>query len=448
MKSMNFKFAVPALFLLLFALSVRAQEIPTDPKYGATPEERKENVLRLNYLNDAYNNKNYNVAVKYIDELVAYAPKSSQNIYVYGINIYKNKIARAGSVEEKNVMIDSLMTMYDLRSQFFGDDQTRGRKYIAQAKATDYLNYRPSDREGVKRLLREAIELNGDETDPDLVDAYFQVLVEDYKKDLIETDELLKEYDLFSAFFERSTAPNKEEARKVFEALFISSGAASCENLEKIYAPQFKANPNDMELIEKVFGLLSRGNCGTAFQAELGEAYYKNKPASDVALMLARSFEELGDHAKARHYLNEAISRESDPVTKSKLATQIAAGELTQGNLRPAADFARQAIDMNPENGLAYVILGNAYGQAARGQCGEFEAMTVRWVVVDLLTRGRDLLTGEETSQVGAVNGMINSYSSGFPSKEELFYRGLDNGTPFTVNCGWISGRTTVRSRR
>ncbi len=445
MKTMNLKLLALAAVFSVVSLTARAQEI-TDPKYGATPEERKENVLKLNYLKDAYDTKNYNLAVKYMQELIASAPKASQNIYVFGTNIYKNKILRATSAEEKAVMLDSLMYIYDVRIANYGDNAARKNQYL-ENKAKEYYANRPEDRETVLKLLQEAIDSAGEAASPELVNLYFGVIVEDYQNDKVETDVLLNNYDRWAAWYETCTSPEKGEAKTQFEQLFISSGAANCDNLEKVYAPQFAANPNDEALVEKVFALLSRGECTSPFMIQVGEAYYKQKPSTAVALALAKALDAHQDFDKARHYLNEAIASETDPTNKALLAVQCAATELSQNNNRAAADYAKQAIDINPENGLAYLILAQAYAAGSAGMCGEFEAQTVRWLVVDMLTRARNLLSGESPDQAATASSLINAYTTGFPTKEEIFYRTLTSGDGYTVNCGWISGRTTVRPR-
>ena len=50
--------------------------------------------------------------------------------------------------------------------------------------------------------------------------------------------------------------------------------------------------------------------------------------------------------------------------------------------------------------------------------------------------------------QIESIDQQIAGYRAAFPSNEEAFFRGLENGQGYTVNCGWVSGRTTVRLNR
>lgn len=441
------KLALKLMFAFAFAaisFTANAQAFLEDPRYGDTPEERKENVLALNFFNDMCNNQDYDGAVKYLQQLMAKSPKATQNIYINGANIYKNKIARATSVAQKNIYIDSLMLIYDLRAEHFGDHAKRGKGYIMTLKARDYLTYKPADRVGVMKLFKEAIDVNGDDLDADVVNIYFKELTDDYKADNIEAEMYLNEYDKLIKIFDIEPTPEKAEAKKTFEALFISSGAANCENLEIMFKPRIAANPNDNELLEKAVALLTRAKCDSEFQLEIAEKFYKIKPSTNTAMALADAFGARKDHAKALKYLNEAIATETDPIAKANLSVHIAATELAANNARSAAEFAKRAIDINPDNGYAYMILGQAYAVSAKSTCSGFDYQSVFWLVYDTLLKAKSLLASDDPQQK-TIESQLGTYRAAFPPKEECFFRGISEGSPITVNCGWISGRTTVR---
>ena len=161
--------------LLSVALAVvgvvaMAQDFSDDAKYGkygATPEERKDNIYLLNFFNEAVGNQDFQTASGYLKQLLDKCPK--------GATVMKNKIARAKSVAEKKTYIDSLMLLYDLRIENFGDHATRGKAYILDRKARDFLIYNPLDHERVLELFREAIAA---QPDPELVAIYFKQLTD------------------------------------------------------------------------------------------------------------------------------------------------------------------------------------------------------------------------------------------------------------------------------
>lgn len=446
MKTIYFKLV---LALAICALSTNAfaqGSYLENPNWGATEADRQANALTFNFFTDNYNNNNYDAAVKYLQEMLAKAPKASANIYVYGVNIYKNKIAKATSVAQKKGYIDSMMMLYDKRIEHFGEHATRGKGYIMSFKARDYLTYNPADREGIIKLFREAIAENGEAVDSDILLIYFKELVDDYKADNIEADFLLNEYDRLIVFFDTDPSPEKEEAKKSFEAYFISSGAANCDNLEKLFGARITANPTDLPTLEKAVALLTRGNCKGDFFLSVAEKYYKAKPTSNTAMVLASAFEEKKDFTKALKYLHEAIANESDPTAKSNLCVRIAGSELSAGNARVAADFARQALSINPDNGYAQLILAQSYAVGANTACSDFARQSAFWLVYDNLAEARRMLANDE-GQVKNLDSQMASLRQNFPTKEECFFRGLEDGAGYNVSCGWISGRTAVRSR-
>ncbi len=425
----------------LTTLGASAQSYLEDPKWGDNPENRKQNVLEYNYFSEQYNNQNYDQALVYFRNLIKNAPKASQNIYINGANIYKNKIARSTALAEKKLYVDTLMMVYDLRAEHFGDHATRGRGYILQNKAREYLTFNPADRDGVMKYFKEAVDASEGDLDPNFINIYFQELTNDYKNDNIGAEEFM---DIYSVLEKYMIASGDEAAKETFEALFITSGAADCTNLEKMFSSRLAESPDDKETLAKAFGLMANAKCSSDFFFSVGEKYYQLEPSSNTALLLAGGFEEKKDFEKALKYLNEAIASESEPDMKEKLCLRVASSQLGLGNARSAADFAKQAIDINPESGLAYYLLAQAYATGA-SSCSDFARSSVYWLVYDTLAKARPLLTDDEDMAKQAETQMA-TYRGYFPAKEECFFRGLTDGSSYTVSCGWISGTTVVRS--
>lgn len=447
---MNFKVKLSSLVLgfVAFATVASAQDYsdPQFAKYGSTPEQRKENVLKYNYLRDAYNAKQWEAAASYLKGLMETAPEVGQNLYIMGSTIYKNKIAKATTKEARKVFVDSLMVIYDARAKYFGDHATRGEAYILSEKAKDFLNYNPSETKPIKELVNKAIDAAGANVDLDLVQAYFNVLVQGYKRDMVETEALLNEYDYISNAVALSTDDIKADVQATIDQLFIQSGAATCENLELIFKPQFAATPNDAELAKKIARYLARNNCATPFGSVVAEKIYSVEPTSGAAIVIATGYAEAKDYTKAFKFFDEAISLEKDPATAANFAISAASNALMSNNARQAAEYARKAIANDANSGLGYFLLGQAYAQGSAG-CSGFDRQTVYWLVVDNMNRARTLLPSD-SPQLEAVNKSIGTYSASFPSAEEVFFRTLNVGSSYSVNCGWISGSTTIRERR
>ncbi|MBP3425392.1 MAG: enzyme of heme biosynthesis [Rikenellaceae bacterium] len=428
------------------ASNVSAQTYLEDPRYGNSPEERKENVTTLNSFNDYVTTKDYDNALKQLNILLEKAPKATVNLYIRGAMIYKNKIQRATSVDSKNAYIDSLMRLYDLRCQHFADYSNKGRDmgagYTTQIMAREFSQFRPADRAGVRKYYLQAMSTNSYNVPTDFALNFFNELVEDYKNDEIEADMLLDEYGKLENIIAAAPAEEKDK----FEALFANSGAANCDNLEAMYKDKFAANPDDAELVAKAFALMSRAGCTGELFIQIAEKNYANTPSAETAIRLASIFENRKEFDRALKYLNESLATEEDPAAKANLYVRIAASELGSNKASAAGAAARQAISLNPENGYAYLMLAQAYAMSASG-CEGIAGQAVYWVVTDVLSKARGVFA-DDPAQVSSIDSQIASYRAHFPNNEECFFNGLSEGQSYTVKCGWINANTVVRPRK
>ena len=442
----KFKFLLSAACAVM-AVATYAQDF-SDPKYaiwGDTPEERQQNILNSNFFKEACDNKDYDGATRYLQELLAKCPKASENTFVRGITLYKNKINRAKSLDEKNMYVDSLLLLYDLRNENFGSHATRGTAYILDRKAREYLTYRPNDRAGIREAFREAIEAGGAKSDPETVAVYFTNLCEDYKNtDEVMPDEVLSEYDRLAPIFTNN--PAAAEYKDQFDAAFGLSGAASCENLESLFSAKLAAAPEDEALLAQAVALMSRAECSSDFYFSVAEKYYEVNPSSETAMFLAQAFQNKGDFAKAKTYLNEALAVEQDPAERQLLLVRIALVGLAANEIPDAADAARQARDLNPEDGVPYFVLAQCYASSAAA-CGGFAGQAVYWAAYDTMSKALELLPSD-SEYVEPAKKSLTAFRNGFPNSEECFFNELSEGARYTVTCGTAAGVvTTVRPR-
>lgn len=432
--------------LAMVSMSAMAQQDFSGPqwaRYGDTPEQREQNILRSNFLKEAVQNKDYNTAAGYYQQLTADRPKVSVNVYKYGAIIYRNKINRAKSVAEKKMMIDSLMSVYDLRVEHFGDSAKEGKAYILDVKARDVLNFKANDRAAIRQAFREAIEAGGAQTNPETIIVYFSNLCDDYQNtDEVMPEEIIAEYDRLTPYVE-ATPSFKEQ----FDAAFGRSGAADCTNLEKLFRAKLAAAPEDPEVLNQAVTLMTRANCQSDFYFEVAEKSYAVQPTAQMAIYLAQSFKTKGDYTKASKYLNASLATEENPVERQKLLTQIAVVELVANNIAAAAKASKEAIELNPEDGVPVFVLAQCYGISA-SNCGEqFSRQAACWVAYDTMTKAVELLQNNPEYLDTAKQAQA-AFRSRFPSQEECFMRDLQAGQSYRVDCGLAAGMmTTVRPR-
>lgn len=421
---------------------------PQYAKWGDTPEERKENILNSTFLKESVQNRDYGAATDYLKSLVEKCPTASENIYVNGISLYKNKIARAKSLAEKRGYVDSLMWVYDLRNQYFGDHATRGTAYILDRKARELLTYDSSDREGVRKAFEEAIDAAVNSTgkaDPELMAIYFKELCDDYKNDDATTVDVLNAYERLSPYFSDVT-PEQEKHRTTFETCFGLSGAANCENLESMFAKKLADAPDDAKVLGQAVSLMSRANCDSDFFFRTAEHYYEVQPSSETALFLAQAFQNRKEYDKANTYLREALKTETDNDERVKLLVRIAGVELSAQRYSASAAAAEEACNIDPESGYAYFFLAQACAMG-NGGCDGISREAAYWVAYDYMNKAVQRLDSEPEMK-NAAQTYLSVYRRSFPTQEECFFNELKEGSSYTLPCGVARGRsTTVRYR-
>ena len=449
--------AVKLFIGLAFALvagSASAQDF-SDPQYakwGETPEQRKENILASTFLKEELANRNFNQAAKYLQQLLQNCPAASENTYANGIKLYKQKINRARSLSEKNGYVDSLLLLYDIRLEHFGAHPKRGKAYILDRKAREHLTYRESDREGIRKDFEIAIaaqvEANGT-ADAELVAIYFKNLCDDYKNDIVDAMTIVNAYEENSKYF-NSADESQAEFKNQFETSFGTSGAASCENLQKIFEPKIAAAPSDEKLLAHAFQLMSKTGCESDFYLSVGEMYYGVNPQSSVAMLLAQIFQNKKEFGKANKYLREALAKETVAEEREKLLARIGILEMTANNYAEAVKAFNEsiAVDETDDDGLALYFLAQCYVAGSKDCGSELAKHSVYWVAYDLVQKAIPMMEVAGISQAEAAKNLANSYRSVFPTAEECFFAELKEGVAYTITCGLAKGlKTTVRYR-
>ena len=428
------------------ALGAAAQNLFADDRFGADPAKREENAKIFTYMQFAYNTKAYDDALMHFRKLLVDAPKASMNMYIWAAEIYRGKIAKATSKAERNAYLDTVMMVFDNRIKYFGDHEKYDKAYLAAQKALLYSEINPTDDDNEFRLFREAINV-GKGIDPDLPIAFFSSITESFKLDDLTPEAYISEYqDLVTVLGKYNDEGKFTKTIETIDALFATSGAANCENIEKIFKPKYEAEPNNGEQVKKILGLLTRNKCTGPFPLQVAEAYYKIDPSPEMAGMLAAIYENNKDFAKASEYLKIAIAGEKDPNRKLGMLLGAASTALGDNQYREAADLARQAIAIDDQKAaIGYLIVASAYAGGVQS-CSGFERKAAYWLVADMYAQARAKLA-DQPDQVEQINRSIASCAANFPKVEETFQRDLSPGQGYTVNCGWVSGRTTVRER-
>lgn len=437
------------LYVLIFSVlclnPLLAQENDDLPKYG----NDSINCIRNSSLYSEFvKQKNYEDAVAPWRVVFKECPKSSKNIYLNGVKIYKYFIKKEKKNKELKIQyLDTLMMIYDQRIKYFGQEG----KVIGR-KGHDLISYNRAALEEAYGYLAKSVELKNNKCEAVVVNSYFQTIVTMFKKKKAERGQVVEDYTIAMDIVENQLKTEKkpkkiENLHKVknnIEKLFSECGAADKDALIQLFAPKFEANPNDTLLLKKMLKLLDKteGGGDTELFAKASEKLYQLEPSAIAAYMLAKLFLKKEDYTKSTDYYLKAIEFEEDDKNKSKYYYEL--GVITFSKLNNsslARTYAYKSIQFDKTFGKPYILIGNAYASSTK-KCGEneFERKAVYWAAVDKFIKAKTV----DPSIAEEANKQINTYTQHFPNNENAFMYGFTEGQEYTVGC-WINEKTKVR---
>lgn len=430
------------LLLSVFALTLNAQKgIDTGTPFGRG-EDSTRCLRNTSLYSTYYENKDYNMAVQFWRPVFMECPGSSKNTYIKGEAMYKEFFRKSGN----KAYIDTVMMILDQRTKYYNEAPANNlRKAFA---LYEFGGNDPGYAKQCYELIKGVMESSPQSFDHTYSSLYMAITAKCYALKLIEATEVITAYSQSMKVVDNQLSRKPDdaryaEARKNIDAVFRSSGAASCENIENLFTAGVDKNPGDTAMLRKVLTLLNETGCKDSelyFKASTN--LYKSYPSASSAAQLAEMNVARKKYNEAEKYYTEAIELEKDNFVKSGLLTKLATLELASDSKQAARDFAKAAYSLDPTNGYALFIIAESYAGARIGE--SFENQTVYWVVVDYLIRARNTDPTLRTQ----IDERIVVYSRLFPTKEEAFFRSLvEEGVGYQVG-GWVNESTTIRFRK
>jgi tetratricopeptide (TPR) repeat protein len=389
-----------------------------------------------------YENKDFNMAVRFWRDVYRECPGSSKNTYIKGEAMYKEFLRKTGD----KAYLDTVLMILDQRTRYFNEVQINNlRKSFAlyEFGGNDTARARLS-----YNLISEVMEVSPQSFDHTYSSLYMAVAARCYFLKLIDASEVVNVYTRAMKVVDDQSVRRLGdakylEARKNIDLVFKSSGVATCENIEKLFTAGVEKTPSDTALLRKVITMLTETGCqGSELFYMATTRLYETERTASSAAQLAEMNLARKKYGEAEKYYTEAVELETDNSVKSGLLTKLATLELASDNKQAARDFAKAAYSLDQTNGNALFIIAEAYAGARIGEA--FDNQTVYWVAVDYLLRARNTDPGLKSQ----ADERIAIFSRLFPTKEECFFRSLVNeGAAYNVG-GWVSEPTTVRFRK
>lgn len=436
---MRTKATLLSLFAILSAVVTMAQS-----KWGETPEDSTACVEATSLYSEYYKQKSYADAKPYLVRAISICPKSSKNLYIKGAKVFKSLIKEASSDEQKAAMLDSLMWIYDMRAEHFGQ-----KGYVLGRKGTDLLRYGKAAKSlEAYEVLGEGFALSGDETEAGALAAYYQAAYYSVAQKKLEKEVLLDLYPQLNQVLAKRAIANGElskaekNAAKQIDDIFEK--VASCDDLVKLYAPKFEANKTDTATLLQIMALFEKRGCTdrelflqASIEADKAMPSGISKVAIGAALIKKERFSE------AVGFLKDGADLAQNDEIKKRAYLYLGQAQLRVKNYPGAKSAAMKLLQIDSENGQAYMIIGNAYfyGSSTVGDNACMKKGGV-WASIAKYSRAKAL----DPSLADAANKKLGQVAAQYPTKEDCFFHGITDGQSVTVG-GWINETVTVKTQ-
>ena len=418
-------------------------------RYGDTPEDSVACVRNLSLYSEYFRHGNYKLAYSSWQEALEICPNASVNLYIHGRTLLRNRHSNETDPMVRDMLIDSLMWLYDERIERFGREG-----FVLGRKGVDMYLYRPEKAQKVFELTNRCIEMEKKESRPDVLVINLQTattLAQAGMKDAVEIFEIydramnILDYNLEHSPDDANVLERTQsQVRSLFQPYY------TCETLVKAFTPRFEENPEDIELLEQITYMLDAADCAEEnLFYKATKNLHRLKPTASSAFLMGRLEINQNNHRQAVDYFAQAadLYGEKDNNEEQYRAYMLKA-EIQyrqQSRHSQARASALKAAQAKPDDGRPYILIGEMYASTAE-ECGDddFTKRTAYWAAVDKFIQAKAV--DSDSAVIDRADQLIEAYKQYFPDGETIFFHGYEEGDPYRVQC-WINETTSVRAR-
>ena len=435
---------------------------------GKAQAQNPECMTNLSIFSEHAKVKNYDAAFTPWKMVYDNCPDANWAVYAYGERILKDKISKS-SGGEKDGHITLLFEVLDNSMKYF-PKKAKKADVIIDKIMMKYDEKMTNDEEIYKMLGQAFTEDRANFKNPKALYLYFSSLVDLHGSGKRELQEVFDVYDEVTEKIEeendkltdaitkllpkeeagtltakekkllKSYTTNSESFGKVAGSVDSKLGAlADCGNLIPLYQKSFEEKKGDVTWVKRAVGRMFNKECtDDPMFKKLFEAQLALDPSADAYVYGGTLKSKAGDTAGAVADFDKALGLETDAKKKSNIAYKVAT-IYRRGSKSTARKYAQAAIDANPANGKAYLLIASLYASSAN-DCGStpFEKRAIYWKAAEMARKAGRV----DPSQSGRASQSAASYDAKAPTKEMIFSSGMA-GKTVSFNC-WAGGSIKV----
>lgn len=412
---------------------------PSDPEQKAKAEEK------VSLYDDYRKNNEFGKARTHLKWLLVNTPDLNTSIYINGAEIYQSLALAEKDPAKKNVLVDSLLLLHDLRIKYCNEEASViNRKAIA---AYNFWVNEKGKEPQVLALMDQAVKLNGNDILESTLIPYMQsVRINKLKFKSLTDEQILERYDIVMGILDSKIKKAASEAKSTdryttwkedVDKILIGIVTVDCNFVRTNLGPKFKQNPTDLALAKKIFAFMLQDKCtDDPLWLEAAEKIHQVEKDYGLAKNLAIRYLATENYTKANLFFKEALELASTNQDKADILIYQANIEAKKGNKPVARDLYRQALAADANKKEAYEKIGDLY-YGSFTDCAKKDNMAedrlVYLAAYDMYQRAND-------------SKKMAMAKEQFPSKEDIFLINWSAGDSQRVGC-WIQETTTIRTR-
>ncbi|HZY82422.1 MAG TPA: tetratricopeptide repeat protein [Cyclobacteriaceae bacterium] len=410
------------------------------------PADKAKAEEQLAIYGDAIKQKQYRAAVPGIQWFLKNAPNWNTKLYIDGTEAYNALAAAEKDPAKKQVLVDSLLWLYDERVKNCGDEVN-----VLNRKATYAAVYNGQNKEKTAEVLAlfdKVLEISGTNVSDNVLDTYFKMVFANFAllKNMND-DDVITRYDKIQTAIDKKIAVYQQQNKTAEVEKLKASKAGNddllprmvtvdCNFVKKNMEPKFKANPNDLALAKKIFGFMIVGKCtDEPLWLEAGEVVHKSEKDYGIAKNMAVKYLANGNTKRAEELAKEAVDLAKSGPDKAEALIVVGSIQAKNNANSAARETFKQAAAADPSSKEAWEKIGDLYYNA--NECKKLESQAQDRLIY---------IAAYEMYAKAGSNAKMSNAKAAFPSKEEIFLLNWKAGESKPTGC-WVGETVTLRTR-
>ncbi|MFV0540381.1 MAG: hypothetical protein ACK5MZ_03970 [Aestuariibaculum sp.] len=436
-------------------------------------QQDEELLAKLSMFHEYVKAKNYDAAYQPWMEVRNKNPKFNIAIYADGTKILQHKIENSTGTE-KVTFLNDIIKLNEQRIENF-PSKTKVGETMAESCQLQYDNKDVLNKTDEELYVCFDNAYKTDKTtfnNPKSLYTYFSLMVNLFDTGKKPAQELFDKYDDVTEKIEDEVQNysgklnvliNKEETGtaltgkepkyKAFYESYLAAydkigkgmdkllgDRANCANLIPLYQKGFEENKNNAVWLQRAMNKMYQKECSDdPLFVKIVEQKNAISPDANTAFYVGVLKDKAGQSSEALKYYEQSLSLETDDFKKARLNEKIANKFKNAGSYGKARNYYRQALKLNPSNGMPYIQIARMYASSANN-CGDttFNKRAVYWLAADEARKASRV----DPTLKSIAQQYINNYMAKAPSKTDVFSCAC-SGQVIKIGC-WIGASVTV----